>query len=108
MQQISEQQTKTLVRIESKVDGIDSRIGGIQDSLQRYATLEHLEKNYVRKETHEFLAEKVKVVDEIQKRIQPIDNIQEKLRAIIWGLGVIFVSLVGLILNTIFKFFGGH
>lgn len=80
LQQASVLQTATLVRIEGKVDSIDN-------ALQRYVTIEHLEKFYVRNETHE--------------------NLKEKVRSITWGLGVLFATILGFIANTIFKFIGG-
>lgn len=75
--------TETLTRVELKIDKLD-------EASRNYLTYEHLEKielNYIRKETFESL-----------------DN---KVRALFWGLGIVFATLVGFISNTIFKFIGG-
>lgn len=79
LQQASVIQTATLVRIEGKVNRIE-------EVLQHYVTIEHLEKNYVRRETN--------------------DNLKERVGVVIWVLGVVFVTTITALVNSIFKLIG--
>lgn len=79
LQQASVIQTATLVRIEGKVDRIE-------DVLQHYVTIEHLEKNYVRKESY--------------------DSLKDRVSSISWVLGSACVATIGAIINSIFNLIG--
>ena len=79
LQQSINAMTATMGRVEVKLDKLD-------ESTRNYVTLETIKTDYVSKESHKTLADKVKTIT--------------------WGLGVAFAFIVGEIIHVVFQLLG--